>query len=55
MAGLWCVAAGYGREEIAEAMAQQARRLAYCHGFLANASEPAVRLAARLATLTPPA
>ncbi len=53
MAGLWCVAAGYGREEIAEAMAQQARRLAYAHGFLAQANEPAIRLAARLADLTP--
>ena len=54
MAGLWCVAAGYGREEIALAMAEQARRLAYSHGFLANANEPAVRLAARIAALTPP-
>ena len=54
MSGLWCVAAGYGREEIAEAMAAQARRLAYAHGFLANATEPAVRLAARVAALTPP-
>ncbi len=54
MAGLWCVAAGYGREEIADAMAEQARRLAYSHGFLANASEPAVRLASRIAALTPP-
>ncbi|MDJ0870069.1 MAG: aminotransferase [Myxococcota bacterium] len=54
MAGLWCVAAGYGRDEIAEAMAEQARRLAYMHGFLGNANEPAIRLAARLAALTPP-
>ncbi len=54
MAGLWCVAAGYGREEIADAMAEQARRLAYSHGFLANATEPAVRLASRIAALAPP-
>lgn len=53
MAGLWCVSVGYGREEIAEAMASQARRLSYAHGFLASANEPAVRLAARLAALTP--
>ncbi|MBW2235000.1 MAG: aminotransferase class III-fold pyridoxal phosphate-dependent enzyme [Deltaproteobacteria bacterium] len=53
MAGLWCVSAGYGREEIAEAMAEQARRLAYAHGFLAQANEPAIQLAARLAALTP--
>ncbi len=54
MAGLWCVSAGYGREEIADAMADQARRLSYAHGFLANANEPAIRLSARLAALTPP-
>lgn len=53
MAGLWCVAAGYGREEIAQAMAEQARRLGYAHGFLGHTNEPAVRLAARLAALTP--
>jgi L-2,4-diaminobutyrate transaminase len=53
MAGLWCVSAGYGRDEIAEAMAEQARRLAYAHGFLAQANEPAIQLAARLAALTP--
>ncbi len=54
MAGLWCVAAGYGRREIVDAMAEQARRLSYSHGFLANSNEPAVRLAARVAELTPP-
>jgi adenosylmethionine-8-amino-7-oxononanoate aminotransferase len=54
MAGLWCVTAGYEREEIAEAMAEQARRLAYSHGFLGNANEPAIRLATRLSALTPP-
>jgi adenosylmethionine-8-amino-7-oxononanoate aminotransferase len=53
MAGLWCVAAGYGRHEIADAMAEQARRLPYAHGFLGNANEPALRLAGRLAGLTP--
>ncbi len=54
MAGLWCVNAGYGREEIADAMAEQARRLPYYHAFLGHASEPGIRLAARLASLTPP-
>ncbi len=53
MAGLWCVTAGYGRAEIADAMAEQARRLAYYHGFLGHANEPALRLAARLAERTP--
>ena len=53
MAGLWCVAVGYGREAIAEAMAEQALRLSFSHGFIANANEPAIRLATRLAELTP--
>ncbi len=54
MAGLWCVNVGYGREEIAEAMADQACRLAYYHAFMGNANEPAIRLAERLAEITPP-
>jgi len=54
MAGLWCVAVGYGREEIADAMAEQVRRLSYAHAFLGQANEPGIRLAARLAALTPP-
>src|SRR5262245_46244813 len=53
MAGLWCVNAGYGRREIAEAMAEQSSRLAYYHGFAGTANEPAVRLAARLLELAP--
>jgi len=54
MAGLWCVAVGYGRDEIADAMAEQARRLPYAHAFIAQANEPAIRLAERVAELTPP-
>jgi adenosylmethionine-8-amino-7-oxononanoate aminotransferase len=53
MAGLWCVAAGYGRDEIADAMAEQARRLSYSHAFLAQSNEPGIRLAERIAALTP--
>ena len=53
MAGLWCVNAGYGRAEIADAIADQARRLPYYHGFAGAATEPAIRLAAKLATLAP--
>jgi L-2,4-diaminobutyrate transaminase len=48
MAGLWCVNAGYGREEIARAMEEQARRLPYYHSFLSYSNEPAIRLAERL-------
>jgi L-2,4-diaminobutyrate transaminase len=53
MAGLWCVNVGYGREEIVRAIAEQARRLPFAHAFAGSASEPAVRLAARLADLAP--
>ncbi len=53
MAGLWCVNAGYGRHEIADAMAEQARRLPYYHAFLSHSNEPAIRLAERLLALAP--
>jgi adenosylmethionine-8-amino-7-oxononanoate aminotransferase len=53
MAGLWCVNVGYGREEIARAIADQARRLPFAHGFGGMSHEPAVRLAARLRDLVP--
>jgi L-2,4-diaminobutyrate transaminase len=52
-AGLWCMNVGYGREEIAEAMAEQAKKLAYYHSFLAMANEPSIRLADRLTKITP--
>ena len=32
-AGMWCVQVGYGQDEIAEAMAEQARKLAYFSPF----------------------
>jgi L-2,4-diaminobutyrate transaminase len=53
MAGLWCVNAGYGRAEIADAIAEQARRLPYYHGFAGASNEPASRLAAKLRELAP--
>ena len=53
LSGLWNVAVGHGRAEIARAMAQQARQLAYVPTLLGFASEPAVRLAARIARLLP--
>ena len=33
VAGLWCVNIGYGRTEIADAIAEQARQLAYYHTY----------------------
>ena len=49
MAGLWCVNAGYGREELARAAYEQMQRLPYYNTFFKTASEPAVRLAAAVA------
>ena len=45
MAGLWCVNVGYGRDEIVDAVSDQARRLPYYHTFLSMTNEPAARLA----------
>jgi L-2,4-diaminobutyrate transaminase len=53
LAGLWCVNVGYGRREIRDAVAQQIESLAYYHAFNGMASEPSVRLAARLAGMAP--
>lgn len=44
-AGLYCVNVGYGRSEIAAAIAGQARALAYYHAYAGHGSEPAIRLA----------
>jgi L-2,4-diaminobutyrate transaminase len=53
IAGLWCVNVGYGREEIAEALAQQARTLSYCHTFSGLSSDKAIQLAQRLIEMAP--
>ncbi len=51
--GLWCVNVGYGRDEIAQAMADQARRMVYYSSFGAHTSVPAAELAAKVASLSP--
>jgi putrescine aminotransferase len=53
LAGLWCVNVGYGREEIAEAVAEQMRRVAFYPSFFNTTTEPTIRLAARVAELAP--
>lgn len=52
MSGLWVVAVGHGRRELAEVAARQMERLAYANPF-AYATRPAVDLASKLAELTP--
>ena len=51
--GLWCVNIGYGRQEMAEAIAEQAKQLCYYSTFGHIASPPAATLAAKLAQLAP--
>lgn len=53
MAGLWCVNVGYGRPELVEAARAQLERLPFFHSFAGAATEPAIRLAARLVDLAP--
>jgi L-2,4-diaminobutyrate transaminase len=53
VAGLWCVAIGYGRIEVADAMAAQSRKLAFYHTFSSMSNEPQIRLADRLLALAP--
>jgi len=53
-AGLWCVNVGYGQESVVEAATDQLRKLPYATGYFGFASEPAIRLAAKLVELTPP-
>jgi L-2,4-diaminobutyrate transaminase len=43
-AGLYCVNAGYGRSEIAEAIAAQARELAYYHAYVGHGTEASITL-----------
>jgi adenosylmethionine-8-amino-7-oxononanoate aminotransferase len=52
--GLWQCAVGHGRAELAEAAAEQMRRLEFYASFWDFANEPSIRLAARLAELSPP-
>ena len=42
MGGMWCVNLGYGRKEIAAAMARQAERMCYISPFGKITTEPAI-------------
>lgn len=51
--GMWCTNIGTGREEMAEAIAAQVRRLSYTNPFSDMAGVPAAELAERLAGIAP--
>lgn len=53
MSGLWCVNAGYGRKELADAAYQQMMTLPFYNSFFNTTNVPAVKLAAKLASLAP--
>lgn len=52
-AGLYCVNIGYGRTEVAEAIARQAYKLAYYHTCAAHTTEELATLADRLLRMAP--
>lgn len=51
-AGMWCVQIGYGRDEMAEAISEQVKRLPYTSPFT-NTTEPSAILARKLAKMAP--
>ena len=51
--GLWCTNIGLGRKEMADAIAAQVERLAFCNTFVDMTNDPAALLAAKLAELAP--
>jgi L-2,4-diaminobutyrate transaminase len=44
-AGLYCVNVGYGRQDIAQAIAAQAQELAYYHSYVGHGTEASITLA----------
>ena len=54
MAGLWCVNAGYGRDELVDAAAAQMRQLPYYNNFFQCTHPPAVELATLLQEVSQP-
>jgi len=53
MAGLWCVAVGYGREELVEAASAQMRQLPFYNTFFQTAHPPVLELAHAISQLAP--
>lgn len=53
MSGLWCVAIGYGREELADAAAKQMRELPYYNLFFMTAHPPVLELAKVISDIAP--
>jgi putrescine aminotransferase len=54
MSGLWCVNAGYGRDELVDAAARQMRELPYYNSFFQCAHPPSIELSTILGEITQP-
>lgn len=52
-ASLWYMNVGYGRDEIVDAMADQARKLPAFHAFIDYGTRPPLELAAQIASVSP--
>ena len=52
-AGLYCVNIGYGRTEMAEAIYEQAKKLAYYHTYVGHTNEALVELSDRIIKMSP--
>jgi len=54
MSGLWCVNAGYGRDDLVDAATKQMRELPYYNSFFQCANPPSIKLAAMLSDISQP-
>jgi len=52
-AGLYCVNVGYGRTEIADAIYEQAKKLAYYHTYVGHSNEAIIELSQRIIDWAP--
>jgi putrescine---pyruvate transaminase len=52
-ASLWYMNVGYGRDEIVDAMDEQARKLPAFHSFIDYATRPPIELAGKIAAVSP--
>ena len=52
-AGLYCVNIGYGRIEMAEAIYEQAKKLAYYHTYVGHTNEALIELSDRIIKMAP--
>ena len=52
-AGLYCVNIGYGRTEVADAIYEQAKKLAYYHTYVGHSTDTIIELSSRIIDWAP--